>query len=729
LVALPAAQQGGLRKPAVPAQSVEEVILAADRMRADRWYPEPVPAGDNRAADMDMLVMASRHPEQSLRAIAVREFGRFETPANVAFLTAFLDDPEPRVRMGAASALVQSVFGRPEATAEGALAVAAIEERLKRERLSPVRGHFWERLAELPLPMPVAARYEREWVSEIQQMGDLPFSAAEALLRLAQTHGDRTFDAATETAVEQWAATGLAQGTEVVEVGIRRRGRTLQFLRILQAMRSDNDRIAVEAAAFSCKVIPSRANPPPSPLPPCGSEIRDLGAQLLNPHNPNHRDALERAARNRLDVTATSTAIRKLLQAPRPSLCQLLDLADGLPAERDVVAALARTDPETYETCATWDPVIRLLADAQALAERSMGTGWVIPATALETLARRLVATQEKGERLETLHLVNADVAARHLRWQVRTTAARVAGLLDQVDVLTRLADDDHPNVRAAVITSLVARNNPLRWAVAIEALTVSSDAHLLIVAAASLRDVPQGAAARVALVAALDRLTREGHDTSRRARLALIDRLVGVTPHGAVNADVQSLRALLTDVDPTVAAAAAEAVSRITGIPADARPIRRDTTQPSVAQIRAIPPCISFDLEGETLPITVSLFRLASPIAIARVVELINAGYYNRTTLHFVDENVARGGSPAGNDEGGIPRFIRDEGGDGGASTGMHLVLAAHDDSAPTLRATVGTRYWDWSSPRGWCRWVRPSHACGWGLLKVSGRPPVIPA
>jgi cyclophilin family peptidyl-prolyl cis-trans isomerase len=684
-----AAQQGGIGTTSPgPSMLVEEVILAADRLRADRWYPDESSSGEyhggrlSRAADMDLLVLAARQPRPELRYMAIREFGRFETPANVGFLSAFLDDPHPQVKVAAADALVQSVFGRPEAASEAAMAVAAIEERLKREVLSPTRGELWMRLAELPMPASVATRYEREWLAEIQHLRDLRVPAAEALLRLAQTHADRTVEAATETAIQQWAEAGLAQGTEVVWVGTLERGSTLQFLRILQAMRTDNDRIAVEAAMFTCKT-----------RPPCGGEIRDLGARLLNPHNPNHLFALERAARNRLDVTAASTAIRKLLQAPQASLCHLLEWADGLPAERDVVAALERRDPAQYEACLDWDPVIPLMADARVLGERSVGTSWVVPAEALETLARRFVATREEGERREVLQKFNADIAARHLRWEVRATAARVATLFDQIGLLTTLADDDHPNVRAQVITSLVRLESPLRWAVAIDALTISSDPHLIITAAESLRGGPQTAAVRDALMSALARLTDEAHDTSRRARVALIDRLVEVMPPGDADADVyvQPLRALITDFDPTVAAAAAEAVSRITGFPAYARASRRVAAQPDVGQIMTIPPCISFDVEGEVRPFTVVLDRLTAPIAVARLAELINSGYYNRTTLHYVDENVLRGGNRSANDEGGLPRFIRDE--VGGRPSGPHLVLAAHDRDTADGRLMIRHR------------------------------------
>ncbi len=672
------AQQSGIQNTPPLQISVEAVLLAADRMRADRWYPEESEVGDehggrlSRAADMDLLVLASRHPRPDLRYIAVREFGRFETPANVTFLATFLDDPINFVRVAAADALVQSVLDRPEATSEIAFAIAAMEERLKRKVLSPNRAALWMRLAELPLPTSVALRYESEWITEIQLMGPLRFGAADALLRMFQTHA-READAGSELAVESWARAGLAQGARTVKSGTQDRGETLRFLEILQAMRADNDQIATEAAAFTCRVF-AGTNPGL-----CADPIRDLGVRLLNPHNPAHQFALDRAAKDRLHPLSASTAIRKLISSPEMPMCFLLQTAKGLDVERDVIAALETVKPERYEACVGWDPSQHLLNDATSLGRTTTANTWVMPATAYETLAKRVAASRDKGPLRESLLRLHTEVAVPHLRWEVRATAARAARVLEDVVSLATLVADDHHNVRAEALKGLVALKSPMVFAAAIDALQFP-DAHLTITAANALKGMPDPVVGAEAVFSALERLTKERRDTSRRARIALLERLAEFVTPTSEGADIwtNKLRPLLNDFDPPVAAVVATVLEKITLTPTRARPTRRTGFQPNVAQIMAIPPCISFKFEGAVVDIPLVLDRLAAPLAIARLVELINGGYYNGTAIHFLDESLGVGGSQASNDEGGLERVIRDE--VGNRETGPQLVLVGHD-------------------------------------------------
>lgn len=672
------APQSGIQNTPPLQITVEGVLLAADRMRADRWYPEESEVGDehggrlSRAADMDLLVLASKHPRPDLRYIAVREFGRFETPSNVTFLATFLDDPSHVVRVGAADALVQSVLDHPEATREVAAAIAAMEDRLTREVLSPDRSYLWLRLAELPLRASVAVKYEREWIQEIQHLKELRVPAAEALLRMFQAH-PRQVDATSEAAVENWARAGLAQGDTVVKAGSVERGRTLQFLEILQAMRADNSQIASDAAQFTCRVDPGR-----DPVS-CAAPIRDLGVRLLNPQNPSHQFALDRAAKDRLHPIPASTAIRKLISSPEMPICILVRIAQGLEAERDVIEALETTKPGDHEACVDWDPSLYLLNEARTLVSSTAGHSWTVPATAYATLARRVAASRQEHEWRESLIRLHTEVAMRHVRWEVRATAARVATTMKDVESLSTLSTDDHPNVRAEAITGLAALKSPLVVAAAVDALEIPDD-HLTITAATALARIRPRTTDTEAVYAALDRLTRERRDTNRRARLALLERLAAFITPTSLDADLWSnkLRPLLNDFDPIVAAAAASAMQKISLTQTYARPTRRTAFQPNAAQIAAIPPCISFKFEGTVEDIPLVLDRLTAPLAIARLVELINAGYYNGTVIHHLDENLGIGGSPSGNDEGGLHRVIRDE--VGNRESGPQLVLMAHE-------------------------------------------------
>jgi HEAT repeat protein len=686
-------QRGGISNTtqAPLALTIEEVLLAADRMRADRWYPNPTELGDdhtgrvNRAADMDLLVLASRHPRPDLRLIAVREFGRFETPANVTFLAPFLDDPERLVRAAAADALVQSVVDRPDATQEIAFVIAAIEERLKREVQSSARGDLWLRLAELPLTAPAALRWEREWMSEIQQLKPLKFLAADALLRMLQAH-PRQVEASTEAAFENWVRSALSQGDRRVMIGTAIRGATLQYLEILQAMRADNDDLAAEAAGFICRVDFTE------PLQECSAPIRDLGVRLLNPHNPRHQPALETAARNRLHPVGATTAIRKLIAAPGMPLCTLLEMSNGMDVEREVIEALEKVKPERYEACPDWDPSQHLLSEAQRLNVSTTLTTWVVPATAYETLAKRLAADEAKGALHEPLMLLHKEVGVPHLRWEVRAAAARVATSMEDVATLATLAGDDHHNVRAEALKGLVTLKSPVVFAAAIDALQFP-DAHLTMTAATALAGMPDPSVALETVFAALERLTKPRRDTSRRARLALLERLAAFIPSGATEVQIwtNKLSPLLTDVDPAVAEAAAALIAKVSGTSSPARPTRRPGFQPNAARIMAIPPCFSIKFEGAVQDVPVVLDRLVAPVAIARLVELINAGYYNGTVIHDLDENIGVGGSPAANNEGGLERVIRDE--VGNLETGPQLVLMGHERDYADGRLGIRSR------------------------------------
>jgi HEAT repeat protein len=663
---------------AVPQITVEDVLLAADRMRADRWYPEESLIGDDhagrlgRAADMDILVLAARHPSSHLRRFAVREFGRFETPANVAFLTQFLDDPQAVVRAEAADALVQSLVDHPDATAEIAMAITAMEERFKREVLSPGRWYLWTRMAELPLPASLALKYEREWIDEIQHMKDLRFHAANALLVMFQTHA-REPDPRSERAVETWAEAGLAQGSRSVLIGNQVRGDTATFLRLLQAMRADNDAIAIDAAQFTCRADLK------TPIEPCSAPIREIGAELLNPNNPAHLPTLEAVARNRLHTVGAAAAIRKLISAPDMPLCTLLEIAKGHFVEREVVAALEKVKPERYESCVTWDPSLHLLSEMQPLATSTTAATWVLPVTADETLAKRLAANSQKDEARTSLMRLHTEVAVPHLRWEVRMAAARAATLMEDSAGLTTLMADKHHNVRAEALKGLVTSGSPAVWPAALEQLRFSDD-HLLLTAVKALTGIPDQAAAIEPLLGALERMSKQQRDTSRRVRVALVQRVAEFTTPGTPEAQITTnrLQPLLRDFDPVVADAVAVALAQITAAPTRATPTRRAARQPNAAQLRALPPCFSIKFEHSPAEAVLLLDRMVSPLAIARLVDLIHSGYYNGTVMHSLDENIAIGGSPAANDEGGLDRVIRDE--VGNRETGQRLVLIGHE-------------------------------------------------
>jgi hypothetical protein len=97
---------------------------------------------------------------------------------------------------------------------------------------------------------------------------------------------------------------------------------------------------------------------------------------------------------------------------------------------------------------------------------------WHAPAHALVSLARQDSARAK----------VALPRFAQHGAWQVRMYAARAAGVLSAVDVLTTLGADAHHNVREAALASLIELKRPEAVSVALPALT--SDDHQLVLTA-----------------------------------------------------------------------------------------------------------------------------------------------------------------------------------------------------------------------------------------------------
>lgn len=688
---------GGVQNQRAPvaALTVEEVILAADRLRADRWYPEETDSGDShagrlsRAADMDLLMLAVKHPSANLRAIGIRELGRFETTANIPFLANFLDDPVLGVRMAAADALVQSTVDRPDS--EAMPAVLALEERLKREQVSPSRGYLWTALAQLPTPDPLRSRLESEWYDEILQLRPARHDAITALLFMVRRNPDRGLHSLTSDAVHDWAQAGLDQGSLAAMVGLVSRGFTIDFLRILQAIRSDDDGIAADAARFVCR------NGGLS----CGADIRQLGLRLLNPLNEAHYAPLRAAARDRTDVQAASLAVRRLTTSPFMPLCQLVDLAEGLTAEVDAIRALVSRDPRRYELCGTWSASQYLLNLATELPAASRGDAWIIPAAAMETLAARLTSASaasvtEDAQALtrhrESLAFTVRQVASAHTQWQARAAAARAAARLEDTASLAQLLTYNHPTVQAEALKGLFSVRSSAPWGDALELLSKASDHHLIITIAGLLKGISSPEAAREPLLDAFERLTRTGRDTSRRARLALLERLAEVLPIRTLDSDLWAIRLsrIPTDVDPVVAAAGAELIERMTGVPTRPTPTRRAPQQVSTTQLRTIPACITFVQENGP-EWTVYFDRRVAPLAVARLVQLINSNHYSGTVLHRVNDDIAVGGTREGHDEGSLSRFIRDE--VGAREDGHQLVLLGHDRDALDGRFAVRDR------------------------------------
>jgi peptidyl-prolyl cis-trans isomerase B (cyclophilin B) len=635
------------RSPQAGTISRQEIALAADRIRADRWYDDVMPAGSgqtmrqNRNADMNLLLLGLKQPFPEIRAAALRELGRFGVAANAALLASYLNDPVASVKRAAANAVVQTLWDKTPL--EAADAVQQLDLLAQQERAPAMMSALWNAIAELPLDAAMAQKYEERFINEIRQVTDLRLSALSALVKLAEHRRGREFMASTEEHVKDWARKGLDEGNPDVMVGTLSLGPTLAYLEILQAVQADADDIAASAARFVCRRSAHG----------CGAAIRRFGVDLLNSANPSHIPVLLEAARDRTDVRAAAAAIRSLIKSTAVTRCELIDIAEKTPAEVDVIAALAEDAPDRNGECGDWSPAVRLTQQASTLMAATRGTDWVVPSAALEALARI---------KPDVARPIAEEVAASHQVWQVRVTAARVARTLKDSALAAKLAADANPNVAATAIDALVGLQSGAVWKAAAAAL-VSDDYHLVRTAAFALKGAPDPGEALIALFDSLRRLTDAGRDTSRRARLALLDRIGELLPGGAPDSpgrDMQ-LRGLLRDFDPLVARAAAEFLRNTSSSPIETQPAYRVAYQPSATRLLTLPPCALITLESEGI-LAVVLNRTNAPVAVARFLEAAERGHYTDSLIYRDDDNLTVFGNPAAHDEGGWPRFARDE-------------------------------------------------------------------
>ena len=618
--------------------TVESVWLAADRIRSDRWYP-PGTIFDgvrelNRAADMDLLVLASEAESPVLRRAAVREFGRFETATNAQFISLYLEDEDPEVRIEAASALVQSLIATPDRAAGSA--INPIRARLRREIEPKVIAAFWNSLTQLPLSHQVSADLEAQLVNEIQQQSPMRIEAGHALVELLWNLRERPALTQTTRLLREWFLLGVASGGGVM-IGTTNIGNTATFLEGLHAARVDDD-LLLERAAISAS-----------------GGTRKRAVEMSNPFNPRHRARLEDMA-NRGDIVTKGPAILRLLTNPDVPLCDLLPLAEAASdpnVERKVIEALAESKNAAESGCGDWSPERALLLKAETLRENPGPREWQGPMLALELVAPKVPAEVAPLARL---------VAAKHAHWLVRATAARVAAVVGDAELALVLMEDVHPNVRADALRSLATLRHPLTTALAVTALQ-DKDYHLVRTAAAVLEAAPNPLALLPSVVTTFERLTVEGKDTSREPRLMLLARIreFGLRVKDQTTDWSLTMRPHLEDFDPVIAQQVSQTIMDVTGQALPATPKHRPALQPTEADIRTTPACVIVQFD-QADPWKVLLDRAHAPLAVTRFWLLARRGYYTGQDVVHADRAVALTGSPGGNEFVTADRFIRDE-------------------------------------------------------------------
>lgn len=311
-------------------------------------------------------------------------------------------------------------------------------------------------------------------------------------------------------------------------------------------------------------------------------------------------------------------------------------------ADEDTHVSLAAMDALGDQCKDDDDITTRVLAEVTT----PDSLNWHRPTHAFLALAKRA------PDRAST----SMEAFATHPNWWVRMYAARAAAALDDAIELDRLSGDPNDNVREATLVPL-RRQKHFDADPAIAATLTSSDVQLLRTAALLLKESPASHHLFRPLMTALSRLTAEGKETSRDARLALLD---AIEVH-IQQAEWPELRPLLKDVDPKVAARAASLITKLSG---------KDTAAVPGLPHRGWP--AQFNHSKDTC-VTVEMasggrFTLdmdwSAPITVDRFLTLATKDhYYDGLTFHRVEPNfVIQGGSPGANEYSGAKEYMRDE-------------------------------------------------------------------
>jgi len=250
---------------------------------------------------------------------------------------------------------------------------------------------------------------------------------------------------------------------------------------------------------------------------------------------------------------------------------------------------------------------------------------------------------------------LSMEAFATHVNPWVRLYAVRAAAAMNDQARLEKLAYDANANVVEAALPAMRRLKVPSADTAAVAALA-HEGLQAVRAAALLLKESPPERRLFRPLATSLLRITRAQSETSRDARLALLD---AIAVH-VVGDDALELAPLLKDFDPRVAEKTAEIMTRATGKAAAAAPIpilRGSTEVP--ADLRQ---CALIELEsGKSF--RMKMLPDMAPVTVERFLKLAGDHYYDGLTIHRIVPNfVIQGGSPGANEYVGSREFMRDE-------------------------------------------------------------------
>jgi cyclophilin family peptidyl-prolyl cis-trans isomerase/HEAT repeat protein len=600
------------------------------QVRDDAFRERLLRAEDARAqtdAELSALRQGLTHRDPAIRRQSVRAIGRLERPDLIPALTRPLGDDNADVRAEAANGVGQLARG-PKGVAD------AKTRLLARTRIEAD---------------------PRVWGVVAATLGRLAYTTAVEVDEVEAAIA-RVLPSATATAIQIDALAGAAEGLEALA---RLSGKlsklkpaTIEGLRAASALEGraqDADKLARIRRLATLALTASGALTRPKLEAGAG----DLDAEVRRLTMVAARAPIEgRAAVIAAGLADASSQVRwEALQTygrdlPQAACQPVLDAVHDANAHVRLLAIdlLGNACPSEAST--------RLQTVAAQLP--SAGGAWHAPAHALVALAR--AAPTDARPLLPRF--------AGHPVWQVRMYAARAAGSLSAVEALERLAADANDNVREAALAELITLGRPEALTHAMTALG-RFDYQLIITATRALST----AAAQTAvppLLQALARVTAEKRDTSRDARMAILNRIGALAgPDGSAidRAAATTVRNYLADFDPAVAARSAELLTawQMGPAPAISKPLPRAAIAISALEaLRGVR--LRFVMAGRGA-FDLRLLLDEAPLTVWRVATRAREGYYNGLTFHRVAPNfVVQGGGPGANEYSGDGPYMRDE-------------------------------------------------------------------
>ena len=600
--------------------TLQSLQLALDRLLADRWYPAAAQKSTGILTDEATMKGAFGSDDPAIRRAVVRGLGQFENPLDVPVLEGMLIDKDASVRSEAANAIAQAL-----SRSKGADVVPASQILMSR-----VGSDFASAAA---IRDALARLHYNSQTAEAEVLKFLIQSPEDTVVLL---RNDRTLKL-----TEEQRKT-LHRQAWPDDPRVAPSPAAIEALGII----GDTD-----AALINWAVLWHCAGPPT-----CGWEARYEAVQRMDAANTLF-DASLNIARRDAAYQVRMAALRKYAAAtPRTKNCTQIVEAIGDPDEMTVVKldALSRLSA----SCEQPQNVAAIVGDLASGLSNELPVGqWHLGMPAFEALSK---VDPDKARQIMTDAAVVSDV------WQVRAAAARVATTLKDEATLIRLADDRHPNVQTQALAGLVALKSARTREFALKALD-AKDYQLIREAGLALQGTKEIDATTLPIFQTLDRLTKEGKDTSRDPRSVLMARLKEFAPLDSTGTSPilqwrDDLKKLLSDFDPTIASAAADILGIINGTRPDPTPTHRPPQQPTEAELRALPTRAMMYFEGGS-QICVTLRKDDAPLTVARFVKLANANYYSNLTFHrLVPLFVAQGLSPGANEYMGDARYLRDE-------------------------------------------------------------------